>query len=70
LQPYHDIAKLLRKETMLPEGARPVFRVALYRAFACFCVVLLLIPVLTSYRRRGRSWATSLAGGLILARAS
>ena len=26
LQPYHDIAKFFRKETVLPDGAGPVFR--------------------------------------------
>jgi formate hydrogenlyase subunit 4 len=49
LQPYYDIAKLFRKETVLPEGAGPVFRAAPYVAFACYCVVPLLIPVLTSF---------------------
>ena len=28
LQPYYDIAKLFRKETVLPEGAGPLFRAA------------------------------------------
>ena len=34
LQPYYDIAKLLRKETVLPEPAGPVFRAAPYVSFA------------------------------------
>ena len=53
LQPYYDIAKLFRKETVLPEGAGPVFRVAPYVAFACYCIVPLLIPVLTSFPPQG-----------------
>ena len=34
LQPYYDICKLLRKETVLPAPAGPVFRAAPYVSFA------------------------------------
>jgi formate hydrogenlyase subunit 4/hydrogenase-4 membrane subunit HyfE len=69
-QPYYDIAKLFRKETVLPGEAGPIFRVAPYVAFACFCVVPLLIPVLTSYPPEGSFMGDILAGGLILGLAS
>jgi hypothetical protein len=49
LQPYFDILKLLRKETVLPEPAGIVFRVAPYVSFAGYATVRLLIPVLTSF---------------------
>jgi formate hydrogenlyase subunit 4 len=49
LQPYYDILKLLRKETVLPAPAGPLFRVAPYVSFAGYASVPLLIPVLTSY---------------------
>ena len=70
LQPYYDIAKLFRKETVLPEGAGPVFRAAPYVAFACYCTVPLLIPVLTSFPPEASYMADILGGGLILGLAS
>jgi formate hydrogenlyase subunit 4/hydrogenase-4 membrane subunit HyfE len=70
LQPYYDIAKLFRKETVLPDGAGPVFRAAPYVAFACYCVVPLLIPVLTSFPPAASYMADILGGGLILGLAS
>ena len=43
LQPYHDIAKLLRKETVLPGSAGVVFRAAPYVSLAAYATVPLLI---------------------------
>src|SRR5579859_2367101 len=45
LQPYYDIAKLFRKETVLPDAAGPVFRIAPYVSFAAYLTVPLLIPL-------------------------
>jgi formate hydrogenlyase subunit 4/hydrogenase-4 membrane subunit HyfE len=70
LQPYYDIAKLFRKETVLPDGAGPVFRAAPYVAFACYCIVPLLIPVLTSFPPQASYMGDILGGGLILGLAS
>jgi formate hydrogenlyase subunit 4/hydrogenase-4 membrane subunit HyfE len=70
LQPYYDIAKLLRKETVLPEPAGPVFRAAPYVAFAGYLTVPLLIPVLTSFPLPLGYMGDILGGGLILALAS
>ena len=70
LQPYYDIAKLFRKETVLPEGAGPVFRIAPYVAFACYCLVPLLIPVVTSFPPQASYLADILGGGFILGLAS
>jgi formate hydrogenlyase subunit 4/hydrogenase-4 membrane subunit HyfE len=70
LQPYYDIAKLFRKETVLPDGAGPVFRAAPYVAFACYCIVPLLIPVLTSFPPEASYMGDILGGGLILGLAS
>jgi formate hydrogenlyase subunit 4/hydrogenase-4 membrane subunit HyfE len=70
LQPYYDILKYFRKETVLPEGASVVFRAAPYVAFACYCVVPLLIPVLTSFPPQPAYMADILGGGFVLALAS
>ena len=70
LQPYYDIAKYLRKETVLPGDAGPLFRAApvcgLRRATA---IVPLLIPVLTNFPRRSYM-GDILGGGFVLGMAS
>ncbi len=66
LQPYYDILKLLRKETVLPAPAGPVFRAAPYVSFAGYATVPLLIPVLTSFGLPLGYMGDILAGGLIL----
>jgi formate hydrogenlyase subunit 4 len=70
LQPYHDIAKLLRKETVLPEDAGPVFRAAPYVAFAGYATVPLLIPVLTTFPLPLGYMGDILGGGFVLGMAS
>jgi len=70
LQPYYDIAKLFRKETVLPDGAGPVFRAAPYVSFAGYLTVPLLIPVLTTFPLPLGYMGDILAGGFILAMAS
>jgi formate hydrogenlyase subunit 4/hydrogenase-4 membrane subunit HyfE len=70
LQPYYDILKLLRKETVLPGPAGAVFRLAPYLSFAAYATVPLLIPVLTSYGLPLGYMGDILAGGLILGLAS
>jgi formate hydrogenlyase subunit 4/hydrogenase-4 membrane subunit HyfE len=66
LQPYYDIAKLLRKETVLPGTAGPLFRAAPYIAFAGYATVPLLIPVLTDFPLPPGYMGDILGGGLIL----
>ncbi|MGH9046892.1 MAG: respiratory chain complex I subunit 1 family protein [Acidimicrobiales bacterium] len=49
LQPYYDLAKLFRKETLVPEDASWVFLAGPIVAFMCYLVVPLLIPELTNF---------------------
>jgi formate hydrogenlyase subunit 4 len=49
LQPYYDLSKLFRKETLVPGDASWVFMAGPIVAFTCYLVVPLLIPVLTAY---------------------
>ena len=70
LQPYYDLAKLFGKETVVPDDAGIVFRVAPVASFACYLTVPLLIPVLTSYALPLGYMGDILGGGLILAFAS
>ena len=66
LQPYYDIVKLLRKETVLPAPAGPLFRAAPYVSLAGYAAVPLLIPVLTSFGLPLGYMGDILGGGLIL----
>ncbi|MGH7330092.1 MAG: respiratory chain complex I subunit 1 family protein, partial [Polyangiaceae bacterium] len=70
LQPYYDIVKFFRKETVLPEGTSIVFRLAPYVAFACYCIVPLVIPVLTDFPPQASYMADLLGGGFLLGLAS
>jgi formate hydrogenlyase subunit 4 len=67
LQPYYDIAKLFRKETLVPEDASFVFLAAPIVAFACYLTVPLLIPVLTDFPLPLGYMGDILGGGFILA---
>jgi formate hydrogenlyase subunit 4 len=69
-QPYYDLAKLLRKEALAPEGASWVFLAAPVAAFTCYLTVPLLIPVLTSFPLPLGYLGDILGGGFILSLAS
>ena len=43
-QPYYDIWKFFRKESVRPETASPFFELAPLIAFASYCSIALLIP--------------------------
>ncbi len=66
LQPYYDLAKLFRKETLVPEDAGFAFFLGPVLAFTCYLIVPLVIPVLTTYPLP--LWRTGdiLGGGFIL----
>ena len=70
LQPYYDIAKLFRKESLAPEGASWVFLAAPFAAFSAYLVIPLLIPVLTTYGLPLGYTGDILGGGFLLALAS
>lgn len=67
LQPYYDLAKLFRKETLVPEDASWVFLAGPVLAFACYLVVPLLIPELTTYGLPLGYMGDILGGGFLLA---
>ncbi len=48
-QPYYDIFKLFRKESLRPQTASPFFELAPLIAFGAYCSIALLLPVLTSF---------------------
>jgi formate hydrogenlyase subunit 4 len=67
LQPYYDLAKLFRKETLIPDDGSWVFLAGPAVAFACYLTVPLLIPVLTAYPLPLGYQGDILGGAFILA---
>ncbi len=67
LQPYYDLAKLFRKETVVTEESSWVFLAGPVVAFGCYLIVPLLIPVLTTYGLPLGYMGDILGGGFILA---
>jgi formate hydrogenlyase subunit 4 len=67
LQPYYDLAKLFRKETVVPESSSWVFLAGPVVAFGCYLIVPMLIPVLTTYGLPLGYMGDILGGGFILA---
>src|ERR1700735_1609759 len=70
LQPYYDLAKLVRKEALAPEGASWVFLAAPLVACTAYLTVPLLIPVLTTYGLPLGYMGDILGGGFLLSLAS
>ncbi len=69
-QPYRDLAKFFRKESLAPRHASWFFLAAPLIAFGCYLTVPLLIPVLTTYPLPLATTGDILGGGFILALAS
>lgn len=67
LQPYYDLSKLFRKETVVTEGSSWVFIAGPVVAFGCYLIVPMLIPVLTTYGLPLGYMGDILGGGFILA---
>lgn len=66
-QPYYDIVKFFGKESLAPEGASWLFRAAPVIAFACYCTVAMLIPMLSNFPLPLGFMGDILGGAFILA---
>ncbi len=64
-QPYRDLAKYLRKETLLPTGASRVFVVAPFVAFGAYFLISIVVPILTPYPLPFAPTVDFLGGGLL-----
>jgi formate hydrogenlyase subunit 4 len=64
-QPYLDLAKYLRKETLVPIGASRVFLVAPFVAFGAYFLISIVIPILTPYPLPFAPTVDFLGGGLL-----
>ncbi|HTX63010.1 MAG TPA: NADH-quinone oxidoreductase subunit H [Acidimicrobiales bacterium] len=64
-QPYYDLRKYLRKETLLPTGSSPVFVLAPFVAFGTYLVIAVVVPIITPYPLPFASTVDFLGGGLL-----
>jgi formate hydrogenlyase subunit 4 len=65
LQPYRDLAKYLRKETLLPRRASRMFVVAPFVAFGAYLLISVVVPIITPYPIPFASTVDFLGGGLL-----
>ncbi len=64
-QPYFDLRKYLRKETLLPDGASRVFVLVPYVSFGTYLVISVVVPIITPYPIPFASTVDFLGGGLL-----
>jgi formate hydrogenlyase subunit 4 len=64
-QPYYDLAKYLRKETLRPTNSSAVFLVAPFVAFGAYLLISVVVPVITPYPIPFASTVDFLGGGLL-----
>ena len=64
-QPYFDLAKYLRKETLLPDGASRIFFVAPFVAFGAYLLISVVVPIITPYPIPFAPTVDFLGGGLL-----
>jgi formate hydrogenlyase subunit 4 len=69
-QPYRDLAKLLRKGSVISEHASWVFRGAPFVAFACYLTVSAIVPIITDEPLPLAFLADLIGGAFVLALAS
>jgi formate hydrogenlyase subunit 4 len=64
-QPYRDLAKYLRKETLLPSGSSRLFVWAPIVAFGAYLTISIVVPIITPYPIPFASTVDFLGGGLL-----
>jgi formate hydrogenlyase subunit 4 len=70
LQPYRDLAKLLRKGSTISSEASWIFRVAPFVAFACYLTVSVIVPIITDEPLPLAFLADLIGGAFVLGLAS
>jgi formate hydrogenlyase subunit 4 len=69
-QPYYDLIKLFRKESLVPEISSPLFRLAPYIIFTFYLYVATILPIITAFPLPVASTGDLIGGGLVLEAAS
>ncbi|NOY08999.1 MAG: formate hydrogenlyase subunit 4, partial [Spirochaetes bacterium] len=63
-QPYYDIFKLLRKESVIPSVASPLFKSAPYISFSFYMLLTLVLPIITAFPLSFGPTVDFIGGGL------
>lgn len=69
-QPYYDLAKLFRKESLVPKVSSPLFRLGPYVVFMFYLFIAIIIPVITAFPLTYASSADFVGGGLLFGAAA
>ncbi len=69
-QPYYDIFKLLKKESLVPRVASPIFRIGPYLNFSLYMLLIIILPIITGFPLTFGPTADFIGGGLIFGAAS
>ncbi len=64
-QPYYDLRKYLRKETLVPAGASRLFVLAPFVAFGAYLLISVVVPIVTPYPIPYAPTVDFLGGGLL-----
>ena len=69
-QPYYDLAKLFRKESLIPEVSSPVFRLSPYVVFMFYLFLSIILPIITAFPLPVAPTADFVGGGLFFGAAA
>ncbi|HVS97758.1 MAG TPA: NADH-quinone oxidoreductase subunit H [Puia sp.] len=48
-QPYYDLAKLFRKESLVPDVSSPIYRLGPYVVFMFYLFLAMILPIITAF---------------------
>lgn len=69
-QPYYDIAKLFRKEVVVPRVSSPIFRLGPYVVFMFYAFLSMILPIITAFPLPYAASADFIGGGLFFGAAA
>lgn len=69
-QPYYDLAKLFRKESLVPEVSSPIYRLGPYVIFMFYLFIAIILPIITAFPLSFASAADFVGGGLLFGAAA
>lgn len=65
LQPYYDLFKLFKKQSVVPQAASPLFQIVPYVTFSMYMFLTLVLPIITAFPLAFGPVVDFIGGGLI-----
>ncbi len=65
LQPYYDLFKLFKKQSVVPQVASPLFQIVPYITFSMYMFLTLVLPIITAFPLAFGPVVDFIGGGLI-----